>query len=106
MEANDRFSFIDASWIPEGPESISYTDENVKEVLNLVKKHALLHPLIPINKEISLPRLKFIAKASQMQTDTAEEKILFICGHTYGPTGIIRPTGISLHGLLFQMRCR
>ena len=50
-EANRQFSFIDVSWIPEGHEYDSYSEENIKEILKMVKKHSLLHPLIPINEE-------------------------------------------------------
>ena len=46
-----QFSFIGASWIPEGHEYDSYSEENIKEILKMVKKHSLLHPLIPINEE-------------------------------------------------------
>jgi hypothetical protein len=53
-EANEQFDFIDASWIPEGCEGVICSGENIKEILNMVKRHALLHPLIPINKEIFL----------------------------------------------------
>jgi len=38
-------------WIPEGHEHDSYSEENIKEIPKMVKKHMLLHPLIPINKE-------------------------------------------------------
>ena len=47
-------------WIPEGHEHDSYSEENIKEILKMVKKHMLLHPLIPINKEHSLPQQKSI----------------------------------------------
>ena len=53
-EANEQFNFIDVSWIPEGNESSLCSEENIKEVLNMVKRHAILHPLIPINKETFL----------------------------------------------------
>src|SRR6185295_5817738 len=53
-EANEQFNLIDASWIPEGCEDAICSEENIKEILNMIKRHAILHPLIPINKEIFL----------------------------------------------------
>jgi hypothetical protein len=50
-EANEQFSFIDVTWIPERREGVLCSEENIKEILNMVQKHTILHPLIPINKE-------------------------------------------------------
>jgi len=61
-EAQEQLDFIDASWIPERNEGVICSEENIREVLNMVKRHAILHPLIPINKETFLPQWKFITK--------------------------------------------
>ena len=57
-EANEQFRFIDASWIPGDSEGITYQQDKIKEVLNMVKRHATLHPLIPISKEIFLTSME------------------------------------------------
>ena len=48
-------------WIPEGHEHDSYSEENIKEILKMVKKHMLLTPLIhQSTKKHSLPQQKSI----------------------------------------------
>src|SRR6185295_16713399 len=39
-EANEQFNLIDASWIPEGCEDAICSEENIKEILNMIKRHA------------------------------------------------------------------
>jgi hypothetical protein len=54
LEANRIFSFIDPSWIPRDDNSPLCPDEFVKELLNVIKKHANMHPLIPLSKDTFL----------------------------------------------------
>ena len=54
LEANRIFSFIDPSWIPRDDNSPLCRDEFVKELLDTVKKHANMHPLIPQTKNTFL----------------------------------------------------
>ncbi|CAG8752075.1 15958_t:CDS:2 [Gigaspora margarita] len=49
-DANQQFNFIDISWIPKENKNILYLENNIKEVLAIVYRHSILHPLIPINK--------------------------------------------------------
>jgi hypothetical protein len=54
LEANWIFSFIDPSWILRDDNSPLCLDEFVKELLNVIKKHANMHPLIPLSKDTFL----------------------------------------------------
>ena len=56
-----QFSFIDASWIPEGHEYDSHSEENIKEILKMVKKHSLLYQS---TKKHFFPQQKSIIKVS------------------------------------------
>jgi hypothetical protein len=50
-EAHKKFDFIDPSWVPQrGPGSIC-PDQYSKELLDMIKRHANMHPLIPVAKE-------------------------------------------------------
>jgi len=51
MEAHQAFTFIDAAWTPKGNTGVFCPDNMVKEILNMVKKHANMHPLIPVAKD-------------------------------------------------------
>jgi len=55
-EANRIFNFIDLSWIMRDNDNNSpwCPDESVKELLDMVKKHANMHPLIPLPKDTFL----------------------------------------------------
>ena len=53
-EAHQKFEFIDPSWIPHGRTASFCTDAAAKEVAELVKKHANMHPLIPVAKNTFL----------------------------------------------------
>jgi hypothetical protein len=50
MEAHQQFDFIDALWTPNGGAGNLCSDEEAKEVVNMVKQHANMHPLIPVDK--------------------------------------------------------
>jgi hypothetical protein len=50
LEAHQQFTFINSSWIAKGCGSLC-SDEVAKEIINLVKKHANMHPLIPVGKD-------------------------------------------------------
>ncbi|CAG8474476.1 11323_t:CDS:2 [Cetraspora pellucida] len=52
--AKQQFDFIDELWIPNEQESAICSEENKVEILKMIKKHALLHPLIPIKNRIFL----------------------------------------------------
>ncbi|CAG8648687.1 8992_t:CDS:1, partial [Paraglomus occultum] len=57
MKAHDtyqQFNFIDPQWIPSERDSreLICLDEKQTEVLSIIKRHALYHPLIPVDKDI------------------------------------------------------
>ena len=53
-EASLEFGFISPTWLSEEPQSKICSKESIKELIGLIKRHALLHPLIPICKNIFL----------------------------------------------------
>lgn len=58
LEAHRLFDFIDQSWIPINNTDILCPDESTKELLNMVKKHANMHPLIPLKKDTFLTSME------------------------------------------------
>lgn len=50
LEVHRLFDFIDQSWIPINDTDILCPDESIKELLNMIKKHANMHSLIPLAK--------------------------------------------------------
>jgi len=74
-------------WIPEGHEHDSYSEENIKEIPKMVKKHMLLHPLIPINKETFFTSTEIYHHIVEAYTYCRERNFV-------RSTGII---GVSLH---------
>jgi hypothetical protein len=54
LEANRLFNFIDPSWISVGNVGSLCPEASTKELLTLIKKHANMHPLIPISKNTFL----------------------------------------------------
>jgi hypothetical protein len=54
LEAHSKFDFIDSSWVPKGNAGSFCPDDAAKEVVELVKKHSNMHPLIPVAKNTFL----------------------------------------------------
>ncbi|CAB5356877.1 unnamed protein product [Rhizophagus irregularis] len=50
IEAHQQFDFIESTWIPTGCAGSLCPDDNIKEIINIVKRHAIMHPLIPVAK--------------------------------------------------------
>jgi len=50
--ANQQFEFINPQWIPNNNTSTICPEEYRENLLIMVKRHALLHPLIPLGKDI------------------------------------------------------
>jgi hypothetical protein len=50
--ANQQFEFIDLQWIPSNSAGIMCPEEYREDLLMMVKRHTLLHPLIPVSKDI------------------------------------------------------
>ncbi|RGB22410.1 hypothetical protein C1646_776135 [Rhizophagus diaphanus] len=50
IEAHQQFNFIEPSWIPSNCTGSLCPDEKIKEIINIIKKHAVMHPLIPVAK--------------------------------------------------------
>ena len=53
LEAHHKFNFIDPSWIQGGTGSY-HSDNFSKELLEMIKKHSNIHPLIPVTKDYFL----------------------------------------------------
>jgi hypothetical protein len=53
-EANEQFTFIDPNWIPTGRRSPLCSEADAKAVMGLIKKHSILHPLIPVDINVFL----------------------------------------------------
>jgi hypothetical protein len=49
-EANLQFDFIDPLWIPKSSAGSLCSDNQIKNVVNMVKRHSIMHPLIPVRK--------------------------------------------------------
>jgi hypothetical protein len=47
-EAHEQFPFIDRSWVPQQRAGSICPDRYTKELLDMIKRHANMHPLIPI----------------------------------------------------------
>ena len=54
MEAHQQFDFIDSLWIPNSCTGSLCPDDKIKEIINVVKRHANMHPLIPVAKNTFL----------------------------------------------------
>ncbi|CAG8566882.1 5364_t:CDS:2 [Paraglomus occultum] len=55
--ANSQFDFIDPQWRPTSNNTATICpDEYRKDVLRIIKKHALAHPLIPISRDTFLTK--------------------------------------------------
>lgn len=54
--ANRLFQFVDAQWIPSNNSSIFCPEEYKENVLTMVKRHALVHPLIPVRRDTFLTK--------------------------------------------------
>ncbi|CAB4496341.1 unnamed protein product [Rhizophagus irregularis] len=50
IEAYQQFDFIESTWIPTGCTGSLCPDDKIKEIINIVKRHAIMHPLIPVAK--------------------------------------------------------
>ncbi|CAB5305488.1 unnamed protein product [Rhizophagus irregularis] len=50
IEAHQQFDFIESTWIPTGCAGSLCPDDKIKEIINIVKRHAIMHPLIPVAK--------------------------------------------------------
>src|SRR4051812_14801195 len=50
MEAYQQFEFIDSLWIPNNCTGSLCSDDKIKEITNMVKRYANMHPLIPVAK--------------------------------------------------------
>ncbi|CAB4467142.1 unnamed protein product [Rhizophagus irregularis] len=50
IEAHQQFDFIESIWIPTGYAESLCPDDKIKEIINIVKRHAIMHPLIPVAK--------------------------------------------------------
>lgn len=50
IEAYQQFDFIESSWIPTGCTGSLCPDDKTKKIINIVKRHAIMHPLIPVVK--------------------------------------------------------
>ena len=50
MEAHQQFNFIKPSWIPSSSTGSLYLDDKIKEIIIMVKRYAIMHPLIPVAK--------------------------------------------------------
>ncbi|PKY57507.1 hypothetical protein RhiirA4_510082 [Rhizophagus irregularis] len=48
MEAYQQFDFINSSWIPNNGTGSLCPDDKIKEIINMIKRHANMHPLIPV----------------------------------------------------------
>ncbi|CAG8444437.1 16215_t:CDS:2, partial [Cetraspora pellucida] len=53
-DAKSQFEFIDEFWFSDEQKGVICPEENIKEILKMIKIHASLHPLIPINKGLFL----------------------------------------------------
>ena len=53
-EANEQFTFIDPNWIPTGRRSPLCSEIDAKAIKDLIKKHLMLHPLIPADINVFL----------------------------------------------------
>src|SRR6185369_961970 len=53
-EVNEQFTFIDLNWIPTGRRSLLCSEIDAKAIKDLIKKHLMLHPLIPADINIFL----------------------------------------------------
>lgn len=49
-DARRQFDFIDESWIPDGQVNVLCAEKDIQDILKMIKKHSVLHPLIPINE--------------------------------------------------------
>ena len=49
-DARRLFEFIDESWIPDGQVNNLCAEEDIQDILKMIKRHSVLHPLIPINE--------------------------------------------------------
>ena len=54
LEVHNLFDFVDQTWFPINNTDTLCPGESVKELLNMVKKHANMHPLIPLSKDTFL----------------------------------------------------
>ncbi|CAG8832393.1 31772_t:CDS:2, partial [Gigaspora margarita] len=50
IEAHQQFNFIDPLWIPNSNIGILCPDNKIQEIISIVKRHSLMHPLIPVAK--------------------------------------------------------
>jgi hypothetical protein len=50
-DAHQQFAFIDPTWVPQRDRGIVCPDDVTKELLEMIKRHANMHPLIPVAKD-------------------------------------------------------
>jgi hypothetical protein len=50
LEAHQQFDFIDPLWIPTSPIRSLCSEEEAEEIVSIIKRHANMHPLIPVEK--------------------------------------------------------
>lgn len=50
IKVHQQFNFIELSLIPSNCTGSLCSDEKIKEIINIIKKHAVMHPLIPVAK--------------------------------------------------------
>ncbi|CAG8538421.1 3239_t:CDS:1 [Paraglomus occultum] len=49
-DAKQQFEFIDEHWIPNGQANDLCAEGDIQDILKMIKRHSVLHPLIPINE--------------------------------------------------------
>ncbi|CAG8500564.1 2191_t:CDS:2 [Cetraspora pellucida] len=51
VKAHQQFEFVDPNWIPNTNAGVLCPEDSVKEFLEMIKRHANMHPLIPVAKD-------------------------------------------------------
>src|SRR5207249_4450604 len=63
-------------------ENLMYSKENIKEILRMVRRHALLHPLIPIDNNVFLTSTEIYYRSVAETYRYCQEKN-FVCLWAY-----------------------
>ncbi|CAG8588731.1 33286_t:CDS:2 [Gigaspora margarita] len=77
IEAHQQFNFIDPSWIPSSNIGNLCSDNKIQEIINIVKRHSLMHPLIPVAKNT------FWSSTQIYQYCTQEKRLLLFSRSSY-----------------------
>jgi len=83
-DAKQQFAFIDQYWIPNGQVNDLCAEEDIQDILKMIKRHSVLHPLIPINEGTFLTSDDIYRRSVKEAYDYCKQKnLVYLWGYLW-----------------------